>query len=205
MRHGTLSCLVLAVTVLACSGEDGRDGAAGMQGPPGTANVISGRDTVSNADWSTTTTQLVLSTGVGSASGGKPARFLDFNVAALTPEVHERGAVLVWMQVNPHGPIQSQQAFMQLPYTFIFLSSNNLFHYFLEITPGRIRTLFLVQDINDPSVFGDPLTPVQATRIYRWVIVPPAAASVLASLRMEDGPDAALEMLERRGFNVVSK
>lgn len=201
VRQWLIVLVTTAVVTAACSGEDG---APGLQGPPGTANVISGRDTVSNADWSTTTTQEVLSTGTSSASGGKVARFLDLNVPQLTAAVHDGGVVLVWMQVNPSGVIQSAQAFVQLPWDFVFLLASQMFHYDLDITPGRIRVLFFVENLADPSVGIDPLVPVQATRIFRWVIIPPAALSLLQSVRRDDGPEAVLAALAARGFTAES-
>jgi hypothetical protein len=198
MKRLLLTGIVAATTMLAaCSGEDGVDGA---QGPPGTANVISGRDTVANADWSSTTTQIPYSTSNSSASFGKPARFLDLNVPQLTAQVHAGGAVLVWMQSAP--VLGDANTFVPLPWNFVFLSSPNTYHYVLDLTPGRIRVLFFVQNLTDPGIFGDPLAPTQATRIFRWVLIPPAAAAAVQALRLDDGPDVAIAELARRGFKV---
>lgn len=217
MRVWYWASVLAMTTAVACSGADGAQGPQGAtgptgptgaqgpqgpQGPPGTANIISGRDTVTDAEWSTTTTQEVLSTGGGGGSGGKPARFLDLNVPALTTQIHEGGAVLVWMQVNPSGIIQSAESLVQLPWDFVFLTSTQLYHYDLHITPGRIRVLFFIENLSDPSAIISPLV-TQATRIYRWVLIPPAAMSQLQGVRPSDGPEAVLATLSARGFAVA--
>lgn len=155
-------------------------------------------DTVSDADWSTSTVQQYYAVTSGEY-GSKPARYVDFAVPQLTGTTYSEGAVLVWMQV----PLLSDTlGFVQLPWHFLFLASSVEYHYDLNITPGRIRVLFFVQNLSDPSDFGDPMSVGQATRVYHWVVIPPAASALVADLRAEPSAAAAIATLQAHGFGV---
>ncbi|MGH7669323.1 MAG: hypothetical protein ACRENQ_07490, partial [Gemmatimonadaceae bacterium] len=203
-----LSALVAVAFIVGCKGADGATGPQGAQGtqgtpgvqgpqgPAGTANVISGSDTATDADWSTGTTQIGFSGSNNSTSYGKPARYLDIPVTQLTDSVYNAGAVLVWMQADP---VVNPNSLVQLPWDFVFLSATSEYHYDLALTSGNIRVLFFIQNLNDPTDFGNPLGVTQATRIFRWVIVPPPAASIVPSLHPENGPDATIAVLAAHG------
>jgi hypothetical protein len=200
----TLATLLAVAITAACAGEDGQNGATGPQGPPGTANVISGRDTVTNADWSTTTVQGSFNITPGGTSFSKPARFLDINVPAITAPVLSAGAVLVWMQSHPGGTQVDTTKYVQLPWIFTFvLGSHHIYE--REVTLGRIRVLYFIVDLSNPGTTVDPLAVTQATRIFRWVIIPPAASALVAALPADAGPDATLAALEAGGYRIVNK
>lgn len=180
-------------------GAQGPTGPQGIQGPTGNANIISGADTVTNADWSSSTVQFSYATSNSSASFGKPARYVDFSVPADTGATFNSGAVLVWMQ---RDPVLTPNVYVQLPWLYNYVVGTQEYHYDLELKPGNIRVLFFIVDLSNPSSTPSPLTPTQATRIYRWVIIPPAAASIAASLNLAEGPDATISALRKYGFNV---
>ena len=202
--------VVTAIFAVACKGPAGATGPQGAQGtqgvqgvqgptgPTGNANIISGVDTVTDADWSTSTVQEYYAV-VGGAYGSKPARYLDFAVPQLTGTTYSEGAVLVWMNVPL---LSATEGFVQLPWHFLFLSASVEYHYDLNITPGRIRVLFFVQNLANPADFGDPMSVGQGTRVYHWVVIPPAASSLVADLQHEPSPAAAIASLQAHGFVV---
>lgn len=199
-----LGAIVALVVTVSCAGEDGATGPQGLQGPPGTANVISGRDTITNADWSTTTVQGTFNISPGGTIFSKPARFLDINVAQITNSVLSAGAVLVWMQPNPAGSGADTTRYAQLPFVFTFITG---FHHIYDpqVTVGRIRVLYFIVDLSNPGTNPDPLAGQQATRIFRWVIIPPAASALVAALPPNATPEATLAALEAGGYRVVHK
>ncbi len=181
------------------TGAEGAQGPIGPQGPIGNANVISGQFTAAEADWSTTTVQFGFGTTTGGTSLGKPARYLDIAVPDITADVVTDGAVLVFMQ-HQNSPATS---FVPLPFEFYQLTSSLSWNYLHLISAGNIRVLFFYRDLTDPSNFSDsPLSPAQMTRVYRWVIIPPAAAPVVAELDLALGADAIVSELRHRGFEV---
>ncbi len=200
----SLSALLTAAAFLSCNGKDGatgpqgppgNDGVTGPAGPAGTANVISGRDTITDADWSATTTQFGYNISPGTTFYGYPARFVDLSIAQLDSAVLGSGAVLLWMD-------KGAGTYVQLPWAFLFVTTARQYNFAHEISLGRVRVYYFVVVLNNPATMIDPLTITQPTRIFRWVIVPPAAASIVARLRAEPDPDAALGALAARGFAV---
>lgn len=202
--------LTLALVVSGCEGPTGPEGSAGEQGPegpqgpPGTANVITGSVTLEEADWSD---DLRSATGVHISAGigfGKPARYLDIEVTDITADVIADGAVLVYMEtVRDDGSLTT--LYTQLPHRFLFSLGTVAWHFDHELTEGNIQVLFFIEDLENPSNTVDPLGPTQATREYRWVILPPAAttAEQVQALPIEVGPDAVVEALEDRGFGLA--
>jgi len=180
-------------------GAEGPTGPQGIQGPTGNANIISGADTVAAADWSSSTIQIEYSSAPNSASFGKPARYVDFPVSDLSGTTFTAGAVLVWMQPDPNF---NPDTYVQLPWLYNYVIGTQEYHYDLSLTPGNIRVLFFIVDLSDPSSITDPMTATQVTRIFRWVIIPPAAASIVTSLNLGEGPDATISALQKYGFNV---
>lgn len=181
-------------------GTTGPEGPTGPQGPPGTANVITGSATIADADWSTTTVQLGLSLTPSSISYGKLARFVDIAVPEITATIAAEGLVAVWMQMK----INNLSDYAPLPLRMVLLVSPTAFHYFPMVSEGNIRVLFFLENLTDPGDVGQPLNYDQATRDYRWVIIPPAAAAEVETLPMDLGPRAVVEELGRRGFQVSS-
>ncbi len=207
----SVTILITAAFIAACkgpagaTGPQGATGAAGAQGPQGpqgptgNANIISGADTAAEADWSASWAQLQFSNSNSGTAGGDEARYIDFPVPADTGATFNSGAVLVWMQSDP---VFSPTKYVQLPYKFKFVLNSTEYNYQLELTPGNIRVWFYIVDLNNPTTAVDPTTVPQATRIFRWVIIPPAAASVVPSLHPAAGPDATVSVLRMHGFNV---
>lgn len=202
--------LTAALIVSGCEGPTGPEGPAGAQGPtgaqgpegpPGTANVISGSVTLEDADWSSSTAQTKLGTSPSGTSFSKPARYVDVEVSDITADVITDGAVLVYMQVAPSN---DPTLYTQLPHRFLFLSGTVAWHFVTEVTEENIRVLFFLEDLEDPTSFGDPLGPTQPTRDYRWVIIPPAAMTPaqVQALPIEAGPDAVLDALADQGVEL---
>jgi hypothetical protein len=196
-RPGLILGVVLAAAaIMSCTGKEG------PQGPPGTANVISGRDTVSDADWSTTTIQAVVYM-VAPTVGyfARPARYVDLDVPEIDAAVLGGGEVLVWMQ--PRGTADSTN-YVLLPWTFLWISSSLEYHYDPLVSPGSIRVIYYKVDLNDPTTLISPLSDEQATRIFRWVVIPPAAMAVadVSALAAQSDPDVVLAMLAARGVHV---
>jgi hypothetical protein len=71
-----------------------------------------------------------------------------------------------------------------------------------RVTEGNIRILFYYESLDATVTPPSPLAATQPDRIYRWVIIPPAAASLRATLPLQAGPDAVLAELEEPGFEV---
>jgi hypothetical protein len=188
-----IGAALVAAAVMSCTGKDG------PTGPPGTANVISGRDTVANADWSGSTVQTGYQSDPGVISFSKPARYLDLSIPQIDSVVAAGGAVLVWMQPDPYD---EPTLYVPLPYVFLYIGSGYTYHYEPEILPGKVRVLYYVVDLDNPTSSIDPLAATQATRIFRWVIIPPAAASLVPALSRQPSPDGALAMLATHGFGV---
>lgn len=203
-----LVILFLGSSAAGCEGPSGPEGPSGAQGPTGpagptgdtgetgNANVISGSATATDDDWSATTVQLSLVTNPGGIYFGKPARFLDLDVPEITDEVFSAGAVLVWLR----NPALSGSGFTQLPYRFLFLSDTEAWHLHPEVSEGQLRIYFFKEDLEDPENTISPLTPEQPSREFRWVIIPPSAASQVATLPINLGADAVMIELQKRGF-----
>jgi len=212
LTRSTPAFLLLAVAIMGCegptgpTGPQGPTGAAGPegpQGPAGSANVLSGTLATTDADWSTNTVQFFYQSSPNSGLGGKPARYLDLDIPELTASVVAGGVVLVWIE---YSPMHQPDSYSSLPYRFLPLSSTQAWTYALQIREGVARVMFFKEDLNDPTNFSlDPLTPAQADRQFKWVIIPPAAASEARSLPVEMGPQAVVAELERRGVSPLTR
>lgn len=181
------------------AGADGATGPAGPQGPTGNANVISGDTLIVDADWEAGTRQLDLGTSTGVTAFGKVARYLEIDVPEITADVVSAGVVMVWFE---HAPSTQAGIYTQLPYSFRFLSSTQAWNFHPEILEGAISVYFFKEDLNDPLANPDPTTPAHPDRSYRWVIIPPAAASIAQGFSPEMTQDEVLTELEAHGFRV---
>ena len=181
-------------------GPQGIQGVQGPQGPIGNANVISGRVTLTEADWSTNTTQFGYVNGPGSTIFSVPARYSDVAVSDLTLDVINNGAVLLWLTPNTYQPT----VFAPIPYRFRFIITTTTFYWVHDalVSEGNIRFLFFYEPLDASTSAPSPLDATQPDRIYRWVIIPPAAAAMQSTLPLAAGPDAVLAELEEQGFTV---
>ncbi len=182
------------------AGPEGPEGAQGEQGPPGTANIISGRTTLTEADWSSSTLSMTFSFSPNSEIFRAPARYVDVAAPEITSEVYENGAVLVWLNVS-----NLQEHFAQLPYRF-FRNSFNAFTwtYDVVVTEGNLRFLFMHEKLDPAVTPPSPLDVTQPDRVFRWVIIPPAAGIAAETLPLSQGADATLGALEQMGFGVLT-
>lgn len=193
-RRLALAALLLA----ACRGGDGpvgpagpqgAEGPVGPQGPVGTANVISGRDTITEADWSSTTVQWsFFSPSFGSLASAS-MRYADIPVPALTARVLEDGAVLAYIT-----PDLDYDFFVAMPFNFTVSSPTYRRVLDFEPRPGVLRVLFYHAPLEGSVTPPSPLTIAQPTRIVRWVIIPPAVGLQGALTHLPDeawvGPSA---------------
>lgn len=184
------------------AGEAGPEGPQGPQGPTGTANIISGDTLITDADWESGTRQLDLGTGPGSTSFGKVARYLEIAVPEISADVVSAGAVMVWFE---HSPSSQPGVYTQLPYRFVFLIGSQAWHFHPEVQEGVVGVYFFKEDLNDPSEITDPTTPTQPDRRYRWVIIPPAASSIVDGLSTEISKEEVLEELARHGYHAAGR
>lgn len=201
--------LVLAVIALtaACSGDQGPTGPAGpegpegpegVQGPPGTANIISGRVTLTEADWSASTIFYSFETTPNSAFFWEDARYTDVSVPEISAGVVEDGAVLMWLTTA-----FDLSEFLPIPIRFSRNTTTAYtWSYYARISEENIRLLFLHERL-DPAVSPpDPLATTQPDRILRWVIIPPAAAAAAETLPVHLGADATVRALAEQGFRL---
>lgn len=181
-------------------GPQGIQGPVGPQGPIGNANVISGRVTLTDGDWSTGTTQFSYNNAPGSHIFSVQARYSDVAVSDLTLDVINNGAVLLWLTPS----ISQPTVFASIPYRFRFIITSTTYYWVHDaiVSEGNIRFLFFYEPLDASTTPPSPLATTQPDRIYRWVIIPPAAAAMQSTLPLAAGPDAVLAELEERGFTV---
>jgi hypothetical protein len=200
--------LFLPLVFVACEGEvgptgpagpQGAEGAVGPAGPIGNANIISGSATYADADWSTTLVQFSYRSNPSVIQFGKQARWIDIAVPELTASVITDGAVFMWMR-----PISS--VLVPLPYRFQPVSSVWIHNYTHEIREGELRLLYYLENQEDAADISlSPLTITQATREFRWMIIPPTVTTNLIGLPLELGPEAVAGELRRRGLELASR
>ncbi len=207
-RVPVLTTLIATAGLLAaCEGPTGPEGPQGIQGiqgqegpqgPIGNANVISGRVTLTEADWSTTTVQLRFNTSPGTYFYAIPARYADVAVSDLTLDVINNGAVLLYTAPDDARPNE----FVPLPYRFRFIDTTVGYYRVLDarVQEGNIRFYYYYEVLDANVTPPSALEATQPDRVFRWVIIPPAAASTLSTLPLAAGPDAVLAELEERGF-----
>ena len=195
--------LLLPLVFVACEGEigptgptgpQGGEGAVGPAGPIGNANIITGSATYADADWSTTVVQFSYQSDPTEIQFGKQARWIEIDLPELTAEVMTSGAVFMWMR-----PIST--VLVPLPYRFQPVTSVWIHNYTHEIREGQITLLYYLenQEIAD-DISLSPLTITQATREFRWMIIPPTVTTNLIGLPLELGPDAVVGELRDRGL-----
>ena len=155
-----IAALVIAVS---CS----EDSATGPQG----FTVISGHDTVTEADWSTTAINTILSVPNGQIVF-REARYLDLMVPELDSALINNGAVLVWMRPHDYG-----LTYLPLPYSAYANGGPWSYYYRFEVSVGRVRVLFFMIDTTNPTANLSPFTILQGTRVFRWVVIPAGATS----------------------------
>ncbi|MEX2471118.1 MAG: collagen-like protein [Gemmatimonadota bacterium] len=207
--HPATMMIALVTALAACEGSAGPtgpagpagpEGAPGVQGPPGTANVISGRVTLTESDWSDNTIQISFPVNPSTYFFRAPARYTDVAVPEITSGVYDDGAVLVWMSVTDRSP-----HFAQLPYRFFRNTIDDFTRtYDVVITEGNLRFLFLYEKLDPAATLPSPLDITQPDRVLRWVIIPPASGITGETLPIAQGADATLGALERMGFDVLS-
>ena len=118
----------------------------------------------------------------------------------LTLDVINNGAVLLYTVPDDSRPNE----FASLPYRFRSINSSLAYYWVLDarVQEGNIR-FYLYFDVLDSDVTPpDVLAETQPNRIFRWVIIPPAAASMQSTLPLAAGPDAVLAELGARGWTV---
>lgn len=198
--------LLLPLVFAACEGEvgltgpvgpqgaEGAEGPVGPAGPIGNANIITGSATYAEADWSTDLVQFSYQSDLTEIQFGKRARWIEIAVPELTAEVMASGAVFMWMR-----PIST--VLVPLPYRFQPLTSVWIHNYTHEIREGQIRLLYYLENQEMADDTGlSPLTITQATREFRWMIIPPTVTPNLIDLPLELGPDAVVGELSARGL-----
>lgn len=206
---GTLLVIPALVALSACSGDQGPTGPAGpqgpegpqgIQGPVGNANVISGRVTLTEADWSASTTFYGFQINPTTGLFWEDARWADVDVPEITTDVVDDGAVLMWITTE-----FELDGFLPLPVRFTRNTSTAYtWSYYARISEGSIRLLFLHERL-DPAVSPpSPLDTTQPDRILRWVIIPPAAAAAAETLPVHLGADATIQALADQGFEGIS-
>jgi len=212
-RTLTFTALFLgAILTAACTGDQGPTGPEGpqgpqglqgpdgIQGPAGTANVVSGRDTLTEADWSSSTIFYGFQINPSTGFFWEDARYVDVAIPEITAAVIDGGAVLFWMSTN-----FSFTDFKPLPLQFIRNTTNQYtWTYDYLLSEGSVRFLFRHDRLDAAVAPPDPLSTTQPDRIFRWVIIPPAAAPLLATLPIQDGADAVVAALASRGFDFVT-
>jgi hypothetical protein len=116
-------------------------------------------------------------------------------VPAITSGVLAEGAILVWMETDIG-------IWTPLPHDFKGHGFPAMQLFDLEIRAGSLRILYSIVNIEDPTVVFDPLAQSQPDRNFRWVIIPPAGASLVESLPVEHGVEATLAALRAHGLDL---
>lgn len=203
---GSLLVIPTLVVLNACSGDQGPTGPAGpqgpqgIQGPVGNANIISGRTTVTEADWSSDVIFYGFQVDPNVTFFWEDARYADVDVPEMTADVVENGAVLMWMSTE-----FGLEGFLPIPVRFSRNTTDAFtWSYHARVSEGAIRLLFLHERL-DPSVSPpSPLASTQPDRLLRWVIIPPAAAAAAETLPIHLGADATVQALGEMGYPALT-
>ena len=107
-----------ALFLFASCGKDGAPGAQGPQGPSGNANVSSSTFTVTASQWQ-----------ASGANGTDYEKYVDLTVPAITQDILDNGAVLVYW-------VTSTGINVQLPYQNVYPAGSTPFIYQPSATLG---------------------------------------------------------------------
>jgi hypothetical protein len=183
------SLTALAVVVTAC---EGSDGPAGPAGPPGNANVTSGTFTVAPAEYVNDWWYMPVDGG----TQANPAKVATVAVPAITADIVNNGAVLVYLHV-PAASTGPSTHWALLPFHQGGFGGGYLVSIKAAVTTGQVRIGY-AHEVTDnatqpPPVYNAAL-PSYEFRYVAIAGVAPAAALQYAEL---GGPDEVIAAVRR--------
>ena len=128
--------------------------------------------------------------------------FIGGSAVAAFAQVVSSGVVMVWFE---NAPNTNPGIFTQLPYRFRFAVGTEAWNFHPQVLEGAISVYFFKEDLTNPAANLDPLTPAQPDRLFRWVIIPPAAASIAEGFPPDLSRRQVLEELAEYGFHEVDR
>ena len=149
------------------TGAQGSQGTTGSQGAQGNANVMSGIDTLTNADYASD--YWTLPTG-GSSSLGLGAKRASIAVASITTNIFNTGTVLVYLKM-PVGFTSNLTAWSLLPFSLKSFDGNYFISLKTNYEIGKVNIYYLYEQTNSSATLPLIFTATVPDYIFKYIVI----------------------------------
>jgi hypothetical protein len=153
-----LVLFVVALFVAGCEGD------MGPAGPAGNANVMAGTISISNAEW-LAYSSWTMTTDVGTITA-KSTRYVEIPVAAITADIIENGAVLMYFEAEA-----GTDQWTTLPVEFLHYTGVYFINIVYEVQEGMIRLHYFLMRAYQGATLPDLATLVIPTYEFKYVVI----------------------------------
>ncbi len=186
---------LVALTVLACEGPAGPAGADGADGQPGNANVVSGTFSVAPAAYADSFWYFPIAGG----TQGNPAQVATVAVPAITADIANNGAVLVYLKV-PATPVGASTRWTLLPFHQGGMFGGFLVSIKAAVQTGQIAIGYMHEQTDTSVTVPSVYTVTLPIYEFKYVAMSAVPASAVAAYAQLGDPDRVLAALRRDGY-----